>query len=427
MMRPLATTALTTSLITALTLLAAGAEELHWPGLLGPQRNGWVDHFKLPTMWPKGLRQLWKVEVGTGYGSPLVSGNRVYQHARQGEDEVVWGLDLKAGKVVWRKSYPVPFKMGGGGERHGKGPKSCPVLSDGRLFTLSITGVLSAWEATSGDLLWRQDYRSKFQQNQPNWGVATSPLVDGERLIVHLGNDKEGALLAFNVKTGKEIWSQGKDGASYSSPLLVEIQGVRQIVQWNHEALVGVESESGRLLWKHPAPHVGHNQNMPTPVFHQGRILLGGEQRGIQSLEPHMEDGDWTVKKIWHQREVALDMSTAVINGELLYGFSHFKSGQLFCLDPKSGQVLWQSPGRTGQNVAFLALPGHVVALVNDGQLRIIPAVRERYEQVASYQVAERETWAPPVFLKNELLVKDLKTLTLWSLQGAKAGAATAR
>jgi outer membrane protein assembly factor BamB len=124
---------------------------------------------------------------------------------------------------------------------------------------------------------------------------------------------------------------------------------------------------------------------------------------------------------------VALDMSTAVINRELLFGFSHFKSGQLFCLDPKSGEVLWQSPGRTGQNVAFLALPGHVVALVNDGRLRIIPAVRERYEQVASYQVAERETWAPPVFLKNALLVKGLKTLTLWSLQDAKDGAASVR
>ncbi|MFM1557955.1 MAG: PQQ-binding-like beta-propeller repeat protein [Roseibacillus sp.] len=422
MMIRIASFALATSLITAFWQLASGADEEKrlWPGFMGPKRNGWVENFRPPTRWPKQLKRVWKVEVGAGYGSPLVSGNRVYQHARQGEDEVVWCLALETGKVVWRKSYAVPFKMGGGGERHGKGPKSSPVLADGRLFTLSITGVLSAWDATSGDLLWRKDYRSEFKRNQPNWGVATSPLVDGERLVVHLGNDSEGALLALNVKSGKEVWRQGQDGASYSSPLFAEIHGVRQIVQWNHEKLVGVESKSGRFLWEHPAPHRGHNQNMPTPVFHQGRILLGGEHRGIQSLEPQLKDGVWTVVKHWHQRKVGLDMSTAVINGDLLYGFSHFKIGQLFCLDPKTGEVRWLGPGRTGANVAFLALPGHILALIDSGELRIIATGGDSYTQVASYRVAESQTWAPPVLLKDKILVKDLHTLMLWSLNGAK-------
>ena len=117
--------------------------------------------------------------------------------------------------------------MGQGGERHGKGPKSCPVLADGRLFTLSITGVVSAWDASSGDLLWRKDYAAKFEKgNHPYWGVATSPIVDESRLIVHLGNDEAGALHAFDVETGEELWTSGKDGTSYSSPLLLEIEGV---------------------------------------------------------------------------------------------------------------------------------------------------------------------------------------------------------
>ena len=392
------------------------AADLVWPGLLGPQRDGWVEHFKIPARWPKQLKKEWSVEVGAGYGTPLVEGQRVYQHARQGEEEVIWCVDLASGKQIWRKSYKNPFKIGGGGERHGKGPKSCPVMADGRLFTLSITGMIHAWDVESGSLLWRKDYRGKWEKgNQPNWGVSTSPIVDGERLIVHLGNDGVGALMAFDVKSGREVWSQGEHGSSYSSPLLVEIAGVRQVVQWNHETLAGVESRTGKLLWEYPAPHRSHNQNMPTPVFHKGRILLGGENRGIKCLEPLLKDGKWSVNRLWHQRKVALDMSTAVINGDHLYGMSHFKMGQIFCLDPRDGTIRWLSEGRVGQNVAFLALEGHVAALRANGELRIIAADPAAYRARAAYRVAPDQTWAPPVLLDSKILIKDLNRLTLWS------------
>ncbi|HAO97106.1 MAG TPA: serine/threonine protein kinase [Verrucomicrobiales bacterium] len=392
------------------------AADLVWPGLLGPQRDGWVEHFKIPARWPKQLKKEWSVEVGAGYGTPLVEGQRVYQHARQGEEEVIWCVDLASGKQIWRKSYKNPFKIGGGGERHGKGPKSCPVMADGRLFTLSITGMIHAWDMESGSLLWRKDYRGKWEKgNQPNWGVSTSPIVDGERLIVHLGNDGVGALMAFDVKSGREVWSQGEHGTSYSSPLLVEIAGVRQVVQWNHETLAGVESRTGKLLWEYPAPHRSHNQNMPTPVFHKGRILLGGENRGIKCLEPLLKDGKWSVNRLWHQRKVALDMSTAVINGDHLYGMSHFKMGQIFCLDPRDGTIRWLSEGRVGQNVAFLALEGHVAALRANGELRIIAADPAAYRARAAYRVAPDQTWAPPVLLDSKILIKDLNRLTLWS------------
>ena len=392
---------------------------LSWPGLLGKDRNGWVTGFSAPATWPKKLHPIWQLEVGAGYGSPVIADNLVFLHSRQGENEVVRCLDLKTGAEKWRKTYSVPFRMGMGGERHGKGPKSCPVLADGRLFTLSITGILTAWESQSGRLLWRRDYSNEFRKNHPYWGAASSPIVGADKLIIHMGNDEKGTLLALDVRSGKEIWRQGKDGASYSSPLIVEIMGVRQVIQWNHEDLVGVSLEKGRLLWSHHAPHRTHNQNMPTPVFHNGRILLGGENRGIQCLEPRLTGDSWEVKQIWHQQKVALDMSTAVINNGLLFGMSHFKSGQFFCLDPKDGEILWLSPGRIGNNVAFLSAPGHVIALINTGELRIIEASGKAYKQIASYQVAESPTWAPPVLLKNQLLIKSLNQLTLWSLKGS--------
>lgn len=411
---------LTCSTVIALCAAAIGPPvlggDINWPGWRGPERDGWVSGFQPPAQWPARLKRGWRVDVGTGYASPLVSDGHVYQHARQGEDEVVWCLDLESGAVQWRKSYAAPFKMGGGGERHGKGPKSSPAISDGRLFTLSIAGILSAWDAASGELLWRRDYSGRFPKGHPYWGAATSPLVDGDRVVVHFGTDEEGALLALDVASGEPVWSYGSDGPSYSSPILIELQGIRQIVEWNHRALVSVESQSGRRLWEYPFPHVSHNQNMPTPVFHNGCVLLGGENRGVHSLAPQRNGDVWTVNERWHQDKVALDMSSAVVNGELLFGFSHYGRGRLFCLDTKTGEVLWQGPGRTGDNVAFLSIPGYVIALINDGELRVIAASGDRLDQVASYRVADSSTWAPPVLLENGILIKDERSLTRWTL-----------
>lgn len=422
MLRPLVVTTIACAFL--LDASSFGAE-VEWTGWLGPGRDGWARSFQPPTRWPNQLERRWQVKVGTGYASPLVSGGRVYQHARQGNDEVVWCLNLATGKVQWRSRYLAPFTMGGGGEFHGKGPKSSPALAQGRLFTMSIAGLLSAWNADSGERLWRRDYGSRFAKSHPYWGTATSPLVDGNRVIVHFGTDEEGVLVAVDAASGKEVWSQGKDGPSYSSPLLVEIHGVRQIVEWNHRALVGVDSESGRLLWEYPFPHVGTNQNMPTPTFHRGRVILSGENRGVHGLAPKLDGDVWSVSEVWHQEKVALDMSSAVVNDGLLYGFSHYGRGRFFCLDIDTGKVLWQGPGRTGDNVAFLAIPGHVVALINDGELQIIEATGDRFEKVASYRVADSPTWAPPVPLERGVLVKDHESLTLWSLASSTANSPT--
>ena len=235
--------------------------EVAWPGWLGPNRNGWVSYFEPPKKWSKQLKQDWKVNVGDGYGSPVVNDGLIYLHTRQKDDEAIWCLNLETGKTKWRNHYSVPFKIGGGAESHGKGPKSNPTLANSRLFTMGINGVLSAWDTKSGTRLWTVDHRSKFgKRPHPYWGVATSPLVINDRLYVHFGDDEKGFLAALDVETGKEIWRHGKDGAAYASPLFAEFGGVRQIVEWNHEDLLGVETQSGQLLWKYHLPHRGSNQ-----------------------------------------------------------------------------------------------------------------------------------------------------------------------
>lgn len=402
--------------ITLCCLPLASAEEFRWTGLLGPNRDGKVTAFKTPSQWPAALTKSWDLQVGTGYGTPLVAEGRVFQHARQGEEEVLWCVDLKSGKQIWRKAYATPFKMGGGGEWHGKGPKSCPTYADGRVFTMSITGDLITWNAKSGEMLWRTEYGSQFKKNHPYWGASTSPIVDDDRVLVHFGNDEKGKLVALNVQTGEELWTYGSEGASYSSPLVDEIHGVRQVIEWNHESLVGVDIKTGALLWKQSFPHVSHNQNMPTPSISEGKIYLGAENRGLHCYQPNFSDGKWTVSETWYQEKVALDMSSAVIREGLLYGFSHYDRGRIVCVDTRDGKILWAGPPRTGENVAFLTTADHVIALINNGQMQVLKASGEAYEKVATYQVADSPTWAPPVLLPSGLLIKDRDRLTFWSL-----------
>lgn len=346
---------------------------------------------------------------------PLVADGRVYQHARQEGHEVVWCLDLKTGDILWRKSYRVPYNMPGPGQRHGNGPNSNPALADGRLFTMSITGILSAWAMDSGSLLWRRDYADRFRRTYPEWGHSTSPLVDGDQVVVHFGGAPSGVLVALDAATGDEVWTEGEDGACHASPILVEIEGIRQIVEWNHEAVVGVESQTGRRLWSYSLPHRGSNQNSPTPVFHRGRLLIGAESRGIRSLEPKLNNGKWTVQENWHRRDVSLNMASAVASGESLYGKSHLKRGQFFRLDIDTGDIIWLGPPRMGEYATFLTIPGHILVLKDHGILEILASGEPAYRPVASYEVANRSTWAAPVLLSNGMLVKDRNTLYRWS------------
>ena len=387
-----------------------------WTSWRGSDRDGNVSHYATPGEWPAELEPSWRVDVGVGYGSPLVADGRVFQHSRQGEDEVIVCLDLATGGAIWRQSEPLPFTMGNGGERHGKGPKSTPALADGRIFTMSITGVLTAWDATSGERLWQRSYDDEFGKSHPYWGMATSPMAVGDRVIAHFGTDDKGVLVALDAMTGEEVWRHGSDGASYSSPIVAEIEGVCQVIEWNHRALVAVECDTGRFLWEFPFPHDGPNQNMPTPLFYNGRVLLGGENRGLHGLKPIRSGDSWSVEPLWHQSKVALDMSSAVVNGGFLFGFSHYKRGQLFCLDPTDGSVQWFGPGRTGDNVMFLSTPHHVVALLDQGELQVIAPRDDQYETVARYRVAEGDTWAPPVLLPNAILIKGLTHLTRWTI-----------
>ena len=401
-----------------------------WPGWLGPGRDGRVPAFAAETDWAAEPREAWRTEVGSGYGSPLVVGNSVYQHARQGGEEVLWRLDAETGEPVWRKAWPAAFAAAPGGERHGAGPKASPLHADGRVYTQSITGEVRAWDADAGGPLWKYSAADRFPPGRPNWGAAGSPaflpgIGPHGAVAVHLGTDDAGVLLALAAATGDVLWELAGDGPSYSSPVAAEFGGVRQVVVWTHDAVLGVDAGTGAELWRSPLPHVGGDQNMPTPTVHNGTVIVGAENRGVRALRPTRDDeGNWSVAELWRTDAAALDMSTAVICDGTLYGFSHYDSGRFFALDPAAGGVLWAGPPRAGRNATFLSvLPvgdrdGRVLALTDDGRLTVLAARGAETEALAVRRLAETEAWAPPAPIPGGLLVKDGDALRRWAFGG---------
>lgn len=189
---------------------------------------------------------------------------------------------------------------------------------------------------------------------------------------------------------------------------------MKQVLKWNRHRLVGLRAADGHELWPYPLPHTGPDQNTPASVVKENRIYVVAQNRGIRCLRPGLRDGRWQVEVLWHQKRLACEMATPVVNGDFIFGLSHYDSGRLFCLDARIGAIRWVGPPRTAEYATFLAIPGYVVVLLSTGELQILPVGAEEYRPVARYQVADSPTWAGPVLLTDGVLIKDHDSLTRW-------------
>lgn len=386
-----------------------------WPQWRGPNRDGRVAGFIARERLPDNLKLKWRIEVGTGHSSPVVVGKRIYLHSRQGEQEVVSVFALDTGKLLWKDSYAAEYKVDPAAARHGKGPKSTPVVVNGRLCTLGISGILSCYEAATGKLRWRKEFSKRFKQTSPDYGTAMSPVIDRGLLIAYLGGHNDGALIAFDVETGQEKWRWSGDGPGYASPIVIELGGVRQVVALSQQNIIGISVSTGRLLWQIPFK-TEYDNSIVTPVSYKDTLIFSGDGKGTFAVRPLQRDGKWTVETIWHNDKIEMYMNSPVVRGNYLFGLSSTRKGQFFCVDARTGAALWASEGREGDNAAVLSADSVLLMLADDAELTIASATENKYEVLKKYTVAQSPTWAHPVILGNRLLIKDELTLALWSL-----------
>jgi outer membrane protein assembly factor BamB len=214
------------SLITLSALSASLAED--WPQWRGPHRDGMVSASAAPSVWPEHLKLRWKVTVGEGHSSPILAGGRIFVFSRQQDKEIASSIDPESGKIVWQQSDAAPYTMNPAAERHGPGPKSTPVIADGRLYTLGISGVLTCWDAATGAVRWRKEFSKQYRQTSPLYGTAMSPVVDRGLVIAHVGGHDHGALTAFDTGSGEVRW-QWTGGNGDAKQYRSRIRGKREI------------------------------------------------------------------------------------------------------------------------------------------------------------------------------------------------------
>ena len=400
------------STVLTVSMLSLHAAAQDWPQWRGPNRDGALASFREPASWPEALKQQWRVEVGFGYATPLLVGQRIYQFSRQGEEEVMEALDAASGKVVWRTAYAAPFQMSPATKRHGPGPKSTPTLANGRIFTLGMTNIVTAFDAATGKQLWQKPPTKA----QPIYHTGMSPLVDGNEMIVHVGGPGDAALTAFDVATGAVRWTWTGDSPAYGSPIVADIGGVRQVITFTHRNLVSVSRANGELLWSRPF-QTPSDTTAQTPIIFRDMVIQNGRANGVTAFRAAQKDGKWTTEDVWKTTDVSLYMTNGVVVDGVLYGLSHLNAGQYFAVDLTNGQVLWKSEPRQAENAGMVRAGDTIFSLEDDGDLVVMKANRTAMNVVKRYDLSDNETWAQPTISGDRVYVKDISNLTLWTLR----------
>jgi outer membrane protein assembly factor BamB len=382
-----------------------------WPQWRGPNRDGAAPAPTDPKAWPEQLTQKWKVDVGLGYATPIVIGNRIYQFARQGEREVMSAIDADSGKVLWQTGHAAPFTMHSATTQHGPGPKSTPVFSNGRLYSIGMTGIVTAYDAASGKQLWQKPGSTTVPMFTTH---AFSPIVDRGVVIFHLGGHNEGALTALDANTGDVKWTWKGDGPGYGSPILAEIGGTRQIITITQGKLVGVDAANGTLLWERPYV-IANFTNSVTPVMFGQTLIVSGNGGPTTALSITKKGAEWVTETVWENADVPLRMSDAVIAGDVLFGMTTRNSGQYFAVDAKSGKTLWTSEGRQGGHAAIARAGDLLFSLEDDGELVVARNSKTGFEPLHRYKVSDSATWTQAAYSGNRVFVKDVSSLALWT------------
>ena len=385
-----------------------------WTQWRGPARDGVIASFTPPPTWPDTLVKRWKVEIGTGYATPIVVGDRVYQFSRIGENETMTAFDAANGKQLWQGGYPAPFTMLKATEGHGPGPKATPIFFDNRLYSIGMTGTVTAWDAVNGRQLWQKLGDPK---NVPLYTTHSfSPIVERGTVIFHLGGDSNGAITAFDLVSGAEKWKWTGDGPGYGSPVITEVDGTRHLVTITQSKVVGLDAGTGALLWERP--FVSSNKvNSGTPVAQGATVILSGGGLPLVAFAIGRTGTQWSTETLWENADIRPFFTDQVLAGDVLVGLSQRNSGQYYGADLASGRMLWTSEGRQAAKAA-LQRAGHLIFILeSDGELVVARESKTAFDVVKRYKVADQETWSQPAISGNRIFVKDVSTLTLWTIE----------
>lgn len=399
---------LLTVLVGSFAVLPAFAED--WPQWLGPRRDN--SSTEKVTPWKENLKVLWRMPVGEGRSSPVAADGRVFIHAKikdKNEEEIA-AFDAESGKELWRMRYDrAAFTS-----LYGNGPQATPAVVEDRLYAFGITGVLTCLNAKKGDKIWQVDTLQMFKAKNLYFGMACSPLVVGERVLVNVGGEGH-SIVAFDRGNGEVAWKSMDDPASYSSPIVVGKNDKRQVVFLTGANVASLNPADGSVYWRFPLKD-RLLESSTTPIRAGDLVLASSITYGSVGLTLKTQDDKPAVEEAWKNKELTSYFSTPVAIGtDHIYmvtgttpGFFTKPSADLHCIEAKTGKKLW-TKAKIGTYHASLMRTGDgkLLLLSDGGELALLEPDPQRYRELSRSKVSGPETWAHPALANGKLYIRD--------------------
>lgn len=397
-------------LVSVLLLSTIDLYSQDWPQFRGIGRDGKVTGFTTPATWPAELKQEWKVTVGFGDATPVLSGNKIYLNTRQGTDEVVLCLDAKTGKEFWKSQYPSSAVTGPAGSH--PGPRSTPAIADGKLVTFGASAILTCFDAATGKVLWK---RENPTNSVPQFFTGMSPLLVDNLCIAHVGTKDNGEVLALDLKTGNEKWKWSGDGPAYASPSIMTVDGKKHLIVQTEKNLMALNLSDGKLLWQFATPVQQRFYNCVSPYIDGQTIYLTGQGLGMKALKVEKSGSDYTVKEIWTNAAVGAKWNTPVLIKGFLYGYTDQK--RAYCLNASTGTTAWIDNTVNSDFATIVDCGSVLIGLPSTANLIVFKPESSAYTEVVKYKVSETAIYAFPVIAGNNIYVKDAESLIKFKIE----------
>lgn len=399
------------SILLAATALTVAAAD--WPQWRGPQRDGIAGPGeRLMEKIPADVAPAWKISIGPGFSSAVVAGDKIVFVDGDSDQETAHCINAKDGKELWKQPFAAIYT-----DEWGSGTRATPIIDGGRVYAQSCNGEFRCFDLATGKTVWgtsfEKDFGVKFLGSKANEGTASrrgnngSPVIDKDLVFVPVGATDGAAVVAFNKETGKVVWKSGSDEAAYSSLMVADLAGVRQVVVFTAEALCGFQRDNGKPLWRFPIATQA-KRHACTPVIIGDNIIVNTFTYGMACYTISKKGNDLGVTESWRNKNTKINLATPVLVGGFLY--THGPSKNYQCVDASNGNVKWTQAG-FGEQVSATVVVGDKLVVVTDfGEMVVIKPSPDRYQELARVQVCGK-TWSHPAFASGKLYVRDNREL----------------
>ena len=379
--------------------------EAEWPGFRGPERNGIIHGVRIKSDWNASPPvELWRKSIGPAWSSFAVQGDKVFTQEQRGEEELVSCYNATNGEPVWVHRDPVRFWE----SNAGAGPRGTPTIHNGRVYAFGATGLVNSLNAADGSLLWSRDAQKDTGAKLPGWGFSSSPLVTDDVVVVAAS----GRLIAYDIQTGEPRWKGPEGGTDYSSPQLMKLGGVQQVLFMNNPGAMGVVPASGKVLWKYSLPS-GTRIIQPAMTADGDVLVTDGDRKGMRRITVTNGNGQWNVKERWASIGLKPYFSDFVVHKGHAYGFD---GANLSCIDLNNGERKWKG-GKYGHGQMILLADQDLLLILSEkGELALVNATTDEFKEIAKRPAIEGKTWNHPVLVRDTLLVRNGEEMVAYRL-----------